>query len=240
MSTLPIGFIAIVIVTYLSLGASDTSVYLNQHSFIIVCIGSVAICVLANPRKDIVLMFKSIKDLFKTDEDEKALKEVLINLSNGKKDIKVNSLPLVDYALNLWEQGVEKNDFENLMYEKLENLNRMSERPVHILKNLSKYPPALGMTGTVMGMISLFANLTGDNKGEIGQALAVAMTATFYGLIIANMILLPLSDRIHIKHLSVSNRNETILDALLKINNKQPSSMIENINLEQEYFEHAG
>lgn len=240
MLTLPIGILSIFLVTYFSLNAQDSSVYLNQHSLIIVGLGTLAVLFFSTPKKDISLVFMSIKDLFQKDRNEKHLKEVLIALSKGEKATTETSMPLVSYALMLWEKGVDKDNFEFMMQEKLDDLHRISEQPVLILKNLSKYPPALGMTGTVMGMISLFANLNSDNKDNIGQALAVAMTATFYGLILANMVLLPLADRIHVKQLSTANRNEIIFNALLKINNKEPSSLIESMNIEQEYYAHAG
>jgi chemotaxis protein MotA len=241
MLTLPIGLIAVFLVTFFSLDVGNLGIYANSHSAVIVGLGTIAVFLLSVPKKDILLTLKSLKDLKTRDNNNLSLKESLLNLSkNRKTDLKLSDLPLISYAQELWEQGIDKNNFEYLMNEKYDELYRLSERPVVILKNLAKYPPALGMTGTVMGMIALFANLTSDNKSGIGQALAVAMTATFYGLILANMILLPIADRVHVKHQYVSDRNEDILNALLKINNDEPVSIIEFINIEEKYYGQAG
>ena len=241
MLTLPIGFIFILVVTGLSLDTDNLSVYLNMHSFILVFLGTFAVTLFSIPRKDLILSLKALKGLMRKDNEKAQVKADLINLSKNKQEKKLNShAALISYASDLWTKGIDPETFETLIYEKHDELNATSELPVSIFKNLAKYPPALGMTGTVMGMIALFANLNVDNKAVIGQSLALAMSATFYGLIFANMFLLPLADRLHIKHLSVMNRNEIILSALIKINSDEPTSLIENVNLQQDFYEQAG
>ncbi|MCB9092790.1 MAG: MotA/TolQ/ExbB proton channel family protein [Halobacteriovoraceae bacterium] len=241
MLTLPLGFIAIILVTIFSLDLKDAAIYVNTHSFVIVVLGTIAVVLCSTPKKDLRLTFKAFKDLFKKDLDEKEIKKILIKLSQNKNSPeKYENIALINEAINLWERGVDQDTFRSTMYEKYSELNQLSEIPVAVLRNLSKYPPALGMTGTVMGMISLFAHLTADNKSTVGQSLALAMTATFYGLLLANMFLLPLADRLQAKHLLNASRNDLILTALLKINFNEPTSMVESMNLEQRYYEQAG
>lgn len=243
MFTLPLGIIAVILVTFFSLESQDLSIYLNKHSFIIVVLGTFGVFIFSNPMKDIKTTMKGIWNLFGKEEDNLKLKEKLLKISNNRKEFNAKDfeqIPLLKYALELWEQGIDKENFEDLVKQKYDDLAAFSELPVLVLKNLSKYPPALGMTGTVMGMIALFSKLNAENKDGIGLYLAVAMTATFYGLIFANMILLPLADRVLVKHQTQLNRNEIILNAIIKINNHEPASLIEGMNLEQKYVEQAG
>ena len=241
MFTLPIGILSVICVVYFSLNAEDSTIYLNKHSFIIVCLGTLAVSFFSIPKRDLKLVWNSIKDLFKRDADNDNVKSVLVSLSQNKQsksgDVK---MPLIQYAQELWEQGVDRETFQHLLEIKLDEMRSLSQQPVIVLRNISKYPPALGMIGTVMGMISLFSNLNSENKSEIGLFLAVAMTATFYGLILANLVILPLADRIHVRHQSVVNRNEAIFYALIKINNDEPSTLIKNMNIGQEYYEQVG
>ncbi len=240
MKSLPIGILGVIIVIALSMDTANSAIYMSAHSFYIVFLGTAAIFLFANPFKNIITTFVAVKSLFEKDKTPEEVRSLVEEIAKNKGLEKDHKIPLVDYALKLWKQGVEPDIVESLLIEKNEDVVSTTEIPVSVLKNLSKYPPALGMTGTVMGMISLFANLNSDNKAAIGEALSVAMTATFYGLMYANFILLPLADRLHIRHKAITNRNDLVLNALLKINRSEPLSFIENLNLEQSYYEQAG
>ncbi len=240
MKSLPFGILGVLAVIYLSLETKNSAIYLSAHSFYIVFLGTIAIFFFANPFNNIKMTFKAIKELFEKDKSSEEVRSMVQEIASKKGLNDHHKIPLVNYALKLWKQGVEADMVETLLIEKNEEIVATTELPVSVLKNLSKYPPALGMTGTVMGMISLFANLNGDNKAMIGEALSIAMTATFYGLMFANFILLPLADRLHIRHKAITNRNDLFLTALLKINRSEPISFLENLNLEQAYYEQAG
>ncbi|MGP7794766.1 motility protein A [Sphingomonas sp. CLY1604] len=54
--------------------------------------------------------------------------------------------------------------------------------------------PAMGMVGTLVGLAGMFANLT-DPKA-IGGAMAIALLATLYGALLANLILMPICHRL--------------------------------------------
>lgn len=63
------------------------------------------------------------------------------------------------------------------------------------LKRGSKYPPAFGLAGTVLGLIHLMRGISaGIDTKETGIRMAVALVATFYGLLISNMVLNPLGE----------------------------------------------
>ena len=54
--------------------------------------------------------------------------------------------------------------------------------------------PAIGMIGTIIGMIGMFDNIT--DPSELGKAMALALLTTFYGLILANVIAAPIAQRL--------------------------------------------
>jgi chemotaxis protein MotA len=241
MRTLPIGLVFACVILVASMLGADFKVFINLHSFIIVVLGTIAVSLISIPFRSLVTSIKAIFDLFHKDKKDSDLKSDLLAMAKNRFNYKPKSnLPILAYASELWSKGIPKDSFDSLLKQKFEEMNAISELPVAVIKNLAKYPPALGMTGTVMGMISLFANLSSDNKSSIGQALAVAMTATFYGLVVANLLLLPLADRLNVKFIAIFNRNVTILNALIKINHDEPLQVIEESNVQQEYYEQAG
>ncbi|MES2158581.1 MAG: MotA/TolQ/ExbB proton channel family protein [Pseudomonadota bacterium] len=54
--------------------------------------------------------------------------------------------------------------------------------------------PALGMAGTIIGLVGMFAAM--DDPAALGPAMALALLTTFYGVVIANMIAAPVAARL--------------------------------------------
>jgi chemotaxis protein MotA len=63
-----------------------------------------------------------------------------------------------------------------------------------ILRRGGEVAPAMGLIGTLVGLVQMLANLS--NPASIGPAMAVAILATLYGAVLANMVLLPLAAKL--------------------------------------------
>lgn len=72
--------------------------------------------------------------------------------------------------------------------------SKLYRNDAKVLASLAKYPPAFGLLGAATGMIEMMQNLGGGGSAGIGQAMAVALVATFWGIAIANFFILPLAD----------------------------------------------
>ena len=66
-----------------------------------------------------------------------------------------------------------------------------------IYRAIGDCAPAFGMIGTLIGMVQMFANMTDPSK--LGPFMAVALLATFYGALVANLFCLPIADKLHLK-----------------------------------------
>ncbi|MEO5338356.1 MAG: MotA/TolQ/ExbB proton channel family protein [Magnetospirillum sp. WYHS-4] len=63
-----------------------------------------------------------------------------------------------------------------------------------VLKKAAEFAPAMGLIGTLIGLIQMLGNLS--NPSSIGPAMAVALITTFYGAILANMVFAPLAAKL--------------------------------------------
>jgi chemotaxis protein MotA len=233
VNNLVVGIIAAFGVIFLSL-EGDLKAYFQMHSIIIVVGGTAAILIFSTPGPVLKSLWHSILDLFKKDETLTQFKDEILKL-NEDRTKKVTALhPLTDYAQELWQQGVDSDLFVVLVSQKKKEIASKKSDAVQSIKNLAKYPPTLGMMGTVMGMIDLFGSLD-SNKGNVGQSLSIAMTATFFGLILANILIAPLADRLHVKQVHQHRTLDSIYELLLLINQGEPSSLIK-----EEVHERAG
>jgi chemotaxis protein MotA len=105
--------------------------------------------------------------------------------------------PFVNRVLGWVSAGIREDALERLLRERAEFELGKLEGSAQALAELSKYPPALGMIGTVLGIISIFSELgAGTGQAALGAHLAVAMTSTFYGLVLTNFVISPLAERL--------------------------------------------
>lgn len=226
MISLPIGAVLTIFIFLISMGFGNLGIYFNAHSAILVGGGTVAILFFSCPNAVLMNLVREIRSLFKGHDAFANVSDDLAKLSKNKDSATTSGDELISYAKDLWLQGISQDLFVVLLSQKRKEIEQRSVDAIQCLKNLAKYPPALGMAGTVMGIVTLFQSLDGG-KDKIGPALALAMTATFFGLAIANGIVMPLSDRLQIRHLSQTHYLTNVYQVLLLINQDESSHLIE-------------
>jgi chemotaxis protein MotA len=84
--------------------------------------------------------------------------------------------------------------------------------------------PVWGMIGTVLGMMAIFANLSDPSK--LGSAMATALLATLYGTLIANLIILPIADKLRIKLREEEISRSLIIDGILLIHDQTSAALV--------------
>lgn len=87
--------------------------------------------------------------------------------------------------------------------------------------------PAMGMIGTLVGLVAMLANMS-DPK-SIGPAMAIALLTTFYGAVLANMVALPIADKLVLRKAEEARIKSMMLDGLLGIQAGQNPRVIEEM-----------
>ena len=77
-----------------------------------------------------------------------------------------------------------------------------------IFRAIGDAGPAMGMIGTLIGLVQMLANMS--DPASIGPAMAVALLTTLYGAMIANMMAIPIADK-----LAVRSKEERMIKALI-------------------------
>ena len=89
--------------------------------------------------------------------------------------------------------------------------------------------PAFGMIGTLIGMVQMFANMTDPSK--LGPLMAVALLATFYGAALANLLCLPIADKLHLKLVDEEINRTLIIDGVLMIRDAKSPTLVREMLL---------
>ncbi|WP_017445566.1 flagellar motor protein PomA [Gayadomonas joobiniege] len=101
------------------------------------------------------------------------------------------------------------------------------EAGIGILKALGEVSPAMGMIGTLIGLVAMLSNM--DDPKAIGPAMAVALLTTLYGAFLANVIALPLANKLELRKEEEKLNQNLILDAILGIQDGQNPRVIEGL-----------
>ncbi len=96
-----------------------------------------------------------------------------------------------------------------------------------IFKAIGDVGPAMGMIGTLIGLVQMLANM--DDPRSIGPAMAVALLTTLYGAVLANMFALPIADKLEVRTKEEKNSKSLIIDALLSIHEGQNPRVMESM-----------
>ena len=94
-----------------------------------------------------------------------------------------------------------------------------------IFESLGDVSPAMGMIGTLIGLVAMLANM--NDPKTIGPAMAVALLTTLYGAMLANMFALPISGKLNLRAKEEGLIKNLIIDALLAIQSGQNPRVIE-------------
>jgi chemotaxis protein MotA len=89
--------------------------------------------------------------------------------------------------------------------------------------------PAFGMIGTLLGMVQMFANMTDPSK--LGPFMAVALLATLYGALVANLFCLPIADKLHGKLVEEEINRTLIIDGILMIRDSKSPTLVREMLL---------
>lgn len=98
----------------------------------------------------------------------------------------------------LIDLGFKAEKVEAILAERLYYSQKTAKAVGNAVRSLAKYPPAFGLAGTVLGLVNLMQGVAqGIDTAETGTRMAVALIATFYGLLIANLVINPAGEAIN-------------------------------------------
>jgi len=98
-----------------------------------------------------------------------------------------------------------------------------------IYRAIGDCAPAFGMIGTLIGMVQMFANMTDPSK--LGPFMAVALLATLYGALVANLFCLPIADKLHVKLVEEEVNRTLIIDGILMIRDSKSPTLVREMLL---------
>ncbi|GEO81473.1 motility protein A [Pararhodospirillum oryzae] len=102
--------------------------------------------------------------------------------------------PFLHKGLALVVDGLPEPDVEAILAQDIHATQQRLARATSVLRRAAEVAPAMGLIGTLIGLVQMLGHL--DDPGAIGPGMAVALLTTFYGAILGNVVFLPLAGKL--------------------------------------------
>lgn len=102
--------------------------------------------------------------------------------------------PFLQRAMAMLIDGIPPEEVERNLTFEIHAASQDYQRAVSMLRRAAEVAPAMGLIGTLIGLVQMLGNL--NSPELIGPSMAVALLATFYGAVLANVIFLPLASKL--------------------------------------------
>ena len=185
------------------LGWDTISLYINPLGLIVVVGGTVFGAILAYPLNSIRNLWTQILNLRQNSFSHEAIVQIFAQLTEIRRKEGVRSFErAAQESGNIFlETGVlmvadnrPKEEIRDRLEQEFDFLLTRRESELAILSLMGRLAPAFGLAGTVMGLISMLHGLNDPNM--VAQGMSVALLTTFYGIMLANLIILPLERKL--------------------------------------------
>ncbi|WP_372981753.1 motility protein A [Marinobacter sediminum] len=116
-------------------------------------------------------------------------------------------------AINLCVDGHPPELVEEALAQEAQQISERYEVAERVFRGIGESAPAIGMLGTLIGLVQMLNTL--DDPSSIGPAMAIALLTTLYGAFIAQLIALPLADKLQLKA-EDETRNQMLIITSIK------------------------
>ena len=220
-----IGGLIVITVGIIVGGASPLSYF--SLSAIFITIGGVFFATIAsNTYSNFRKVFLAIRVAFSPEEknssqiiltllsfSEKARRECLLALEEGLEEVNDE---FFKSGIQLVVDGTEPELVKGIMSSEIDALDTRHGEVRKIISDIATFCPAFGMIGTIIGLVVMMNQLGGD-PAAIGKGMAAALLTTLYGVIMANVIFIPIANKLEKKNITEVTTKEIILEGTLSI-----------------------
>ncbi len=192
------------IATAIAIGKSDAN-FFNIPSFLIVVLGTMTVTAISFSGEELLNAGKVIgNSLFRTRLSAKNYANQLMDIAVLAKNKGLLTLGAIEPELKKDEHlyksiqivtdGYKPEEVEVILAQELDALVERHRRSANILRRGAEIAPAMGLIGTLIGLVQMLANL--QDPETIGPAMAVALLTTFYGAILGTAVLSPMAAKL--------------------------------------------
>lgn len=195
----------LVLVLVAILSKTGLTTFVDMPSLMLVLGGSISATLMCFPLGSFLKLFKILKKYILAKPSnpvdhvttlvrlaEVARRDGILSLENHLSDGEYDDFMV--RGLRMAIDGQDPAVIQTAMEQEVETLMERHSVGKLLFEKLGTYAPAFGMLGTIMGLIIMLQSM--DDPAALGPGMALALITTFYGSLFANVIFLPISDKL--------------------------------------------
>ena len=153
----------------------------------------------------------------------KSRREGLLSLEDEADDIEDE---VMRTGMRMVIDGADTEILEETMEELVNSIDKNGHEAMEVFETLGGFSPTMGIVGTVMGLVHVLEGLGKGSMEALGEGIAVAFIATFYGIGMANLVWVPLANRIKFVNHAVRTNYEIMVVGMRAIQNGLSPEMV--------------
>ena len=216
--------------------------FFDLKSLFIVFGGTISATFVAFPYTKTLRSFRSIPKVFAADVAEEATQEIYDQSKliaekrfSGKRITNDDLSSLENPFMRRWIEGlivreqVDEESLAQILRAEVLMYEQRADEEIEIFDFMGTAAPAFGMVGTIVGLVLMLAE-TGSIR-SVMQSMSIAMLTTLYGVILSNMVLLPIAS----KRLQLKKSNLVLLEMVRESVNRiarreAPYTILQELN----------
>jgi chemotaxis protein MotA len=209
--------------------------FINIPALMIVVGGTLGATMINYPLRDVFGVFKVVKKaLFAKNTSvaelikrfmgfaQKSRKEGILALEAEVKQVNDEFLKK---GVQLAIDGLEPQEISDILETEIEFVRSRHQLGAEIFSTMGTFSPALGMIGTLIGLVQMLQTM--DDPSRVGPAMAIALLTTFYGAIIANIVCLPISGKLKTRSKEEVLTKEMAIQGIVSLSNGDNPRILE-------------
>ncbi|WP_434564525.1 flagellar motor protein [Thermoanaerobacterium thermosaccharolyticum] len=221
------------------LEGGSVSSLIGLSAAIIVLGGTIGATMTSFSMKDILKLPKLIGKAFKEEGNkyldiikyfvylsQKARSEGLLSLEQELQSDEIKNYdPILKDCIELVIDGADIELIKTTMENRIYIEDKALKKEASMFEAAGGYSPTMGIIGTVMGLVHVLGNLSQPDK--LGPSIAVAFIATLYGVSMANLVWLPIGEKLKNKAQIKKTEKEIILEGSLSLQAGENPKIVE-------------
>lgn len=222
------------VLTAIKLGGS-IALFINIPGLMIVAGGTLGSTMINYPLPDIFKVIKVVKNAFFHKKFTAhglisdfvslagtARREGILALESGIKDMNDE---FMQKGLQLSIDGLEPTSIRDILNTEIISIQDRHKLGAEIFTTLGTFAPAMGMIGTLIGLVQMLQTM--DDPSSIGPSMAVALLTTFYGSVMANIVCLPIAGKLKNRSSEEVMMKELMTEGIVSISKGDNPRIIE-------------
>lgn len=229
-----LGLAFLSIILSMVMDGNSPGALLGPSSFVLVFFGSIGATLMAYRRSHLAVIPASLRaavnnappDLDEVIDTLGPLADVARREGMLALEARIESIedPFLRSGVQLLVDGMDTEQVQETLEIEIAALDERHRLAIGFWKALGGYAPTLGMLGTVIGLINMLGNLS--DPAQLGIGMSLALLTTMYGVLFANLVFLPVANRLDNLNRAELAARDVALDGVLALQSGVSSRML--------------